>query len=380
MATTIFVVLIGIGLCTLILSRIGLLLTLRRKLHTPPAGFPAITVLKPMKGVDPSLEDNLRSFFKQAYPNYQLVLGSPDFADSANDVARKVAAEFPHIDAIVAPGSLALGYNPKVCSLANLYQHARHDLILVSDSNIRAPENYLANLAHHMERPNAGLVTSPFRGVDAKDLGGTLEQLHLNTFVVGGMCALNEVMRYHCVIGKSMMMRRADLDAFGGFEFLSRYLGEDQVSGEEIARLGKRVVVADVVIDNVLGSPGVKGFLARQVRWATIRRHIALPGYIGEFLLNPMAVALIGMLVLWNLPMLYAFLGVIVLKSLVDASFERALGVRRALWCYPMLILLKDLLLAVFWFKPFLNSTIQWRGDRVRVARRSLLVAAGERA
>ena len=370
----IFAGLTAFGLLVHIGMRLATGRTLARKVPDAKNPLP-ITVLKPMKGADPSLADNLRSIFRQNYPTFQLVIGSPDHDDPAMDIAREVAKEFPNVDVVIESGSIPNGHNPKVNSLSNLYQHAKHELVLISDSNVIAPENYLANLMAHYERDNAGLVTSPFRGVDPRNAGASLEQLQLNTFVVGGLCGMNELLGMTCVIGKSMMMHRDDLAKLGGFEFLSRFLGEDQVCGEEIAKLGKRVVVADVVIDNVLGATGFKGFLARHSRWALIRRHIAPAGYVGELLLNPVGVALIGLAVTWSINALLVLAGALVARTLVDWSYEALLKVKRNPLIYPFAVLLRDVLILAAWPRPLFQNSIHWRGDRVRIRRRSELLS-----
>src|SRR5262245_30701119 len=133
-----------------------------------PARLPAVSILKPLKGVDAGLEDNLRSFFRQHYPGFELILGSPDADDPALDVARRVAAEFPSVPSKVVVGGESLCPNPKMNLLAGLARHARHGIHLISDSNIEADAGYLRDLVAHLHRPGVGLVSSLFRGVGGK--------------------------------------------------------------------------------------------------------------------------------------------------------------------------------------------------------------------
>jgi ceramide glucosyltransferase len=340
----------------------------------PPASLPPLTILKPLKGVDEGLERNLRSFFRQDYPAYELVMGSPDADDPALDVARRVASEFPGFPARVVVGRESLCPNPKMNLLAGLSRHASHAIFLISDSNIEAGPGYLRDLVAHLHRSGVGLVSSLFRGSGWRGLGGALESLQLNTFVMGGVSAAYHLANLPCVVGKSMLFRRGDLESMGGFAFLGAHLAEDQVCGEEMKAQGRGVVVSGRLIDNVLGRRTVGQFLARHLRWCRIRRRISLPGYVAEFFVNPAPLALAALALAPSVPMGIVFGAVWLAASAIAASAERRVGVRRPLWLYPPLELLRGILTAAVWFVPFISGTVNWRGDRLRVGPRTRLV------
>ena len=339
----------------------------------PPASLPPVTILKPLKGVDEGLERNLRSFFRQDYPAYELVMGSPDADDAALDVARRVAAEFPGFPARVIVGRESLCPNPKMNLLAGLSRHASHPIFLISDSNIEADPGYLRDLAAHLHRPGVGLVSSLFRGSGWRGLGGALESLQLNTFVMGGVSAAYRLMNIPCVVGKSMLFRREDLDSMGGFAFLGAHLAEDQICGEEMKARGRDVVVSGRLIDNVLGRRTVGTFLDRHERWCRIRRRISLAAYLAEFLVNPAALALLALAIVPTVPMAIVFGSIWLTASAIAASAERRAGVRRPLWHYPPLELLRGILTAVVWFVPFFSGSVNWRGDRLKIGPRTRL-------
>jgi len=339
-----------------------------------PPSLPPVTILKPLKGVDDGLERNLRSFFRQDYPAYELILGSPDADDPALEVARRVAAEFPGFPARVVVGREALCPNPKMNLLAGLARHASHGIFLISDSNIEADPGYLRDLVAHLHRPGVGLVSSLFRGSGWRGLGGALESLQLNTFVMGGVSAAYRVMNIPCVVGKSMLFRREDLESMGGFAFLGAHLAEDQVCGEEMKARGRGVVVSGRLIDNVLGRRTVGAFLDRHERWCRIRRRISLGGYLGEFFVNPVPLALLALALSPAVPMAVVFGSVWLAASAMAASAERRAGVRRPLWHYPPLELLRGLLTAAVWFVPFFSGSVNWRGDRLKIGPRTRLL------
>ena len=149
--------------------------------HTPP-----VTIFKPLKGLDEELEENLRSFFQLDYPCYQLLFCVADADDPAIAVVRKLLGEFPDHDAQLVVGCPAFGLNPKVESLAAMDRHRKHDVILISDSNVRARPSYLRETACYLAEPGVGLVTNLFAGVGEVHPGAVLENLQLNGFIAGG--------------------------------------------------------------------------------------------------------------------------------------------------------------------------------------------------
>jgi hypothetical protein len=168
-----------------------------------------------------------------------------------------------------------------------------------------------------------------------------------------------------------MLLGREDLAAIGGFEFLSKFLAEDHVCAEELAARGRPVSVSGHLIDNVLGRRSLRDFAARHVRWARLRRHVNLPGYLGEILLNPVFLGLAGTLTLRTPLSAAVAVGALAVASALDLLGERAVGVRRPVWAYPLLeaglSLARGLLFAV----PFLGRTLRWRSNVIRIAART---------
>jgi ceramide glucosyltransferase len=344
---------------------------LRRGLPPVPAILPPISVLKPMKGMDADLEANLESVFAQDYPDFEVVLGTEDANDPALDVARRVAARHPERRSTVVSGAPTIGWNPKVNNLAHLARQARHEFVLISDSNIRVEPTYLKVLAAYQSGSNAGLVWSIFRGSGGRGLGGALETLQLNVFVCGGIAVWIGILGRTGAVGKSMLLRKTDLVEIGGFEYLGRFLAEDQVCAEELTARGRPVVLSTQFVDNVLGPRSLRDFAGRHLRWARLRRHVSLVGYLGEFLLNPVFLSLIGAAALRTPASLLIAGSALVWMSLVDLVAERALGLRRPVWHYPFLELALGLLRGLLWIVPLFSRRVVWRGRTLRIGRRS---------
>ncbi len=348
----------------------------RRLLQTNPGvaaeGLPPVSILKPLRGTDSDLAANLESFFHLDYPRYEVLFGVAAEDDPALEVARQVAARHPEIRSAVVVDGRAVGYNPKVNNLANLERRAAFDVILISDSNVRVHPSFLAEMVAALERPGVGLVSSPVSAPAGSNLGARLEGLQLNTYVLGGVAAMHRLGGV-CVMGKSMLMRRSTLSEIGGFAFLARFLAEDQVCGQEIARRGLSLALAPRPVVNVTGRVSVRQFLSRQLRWAKIRRHISPLGYCGEAVLNPIFLAAVAAAVVPSGGGLGLLLVTIVGKAAIDLASERALGVARSPLWYPFLSTAKDLLLGLAWFVPWFDASVVWRGNRLRIGRRTRL-------
>ena len=363
--------LVALGLLFALLQALAQRGQLQAPRPPAPADLPPVAILKPLKGVDADLKENLRSIFRLDYPEIEILLGAEEADDPALAVAQRVAAEFPHVRSIVLCGAAPVGFNPKVNNLANLLPRASHPLILISDSNVRVPADYLKDLVAHRTRAGGGLVWSLFRGVNGRGLGGMLESLQLNVAVMGGVSALMRLLRIPCCVGKSMLLHRQDLEFVGGFRFLGQFLAEDQVCAEELARSGRPVTVTGRLIDNVLGRRTFKDFVGRHLRWARLRRRVNLGGYLGEALLTPTFLAGASLLALRTIDAAIVAGLALAAMTIVNSSTERLLGVRRPGWSYPLLELALSSTRGVLWFVALVTGKVVWRGNVLSLGPRS---------
>jgi ceramide glucosyltransferase len=342
---------------------------------TLPEYTPPVTIFKPLKGLDEELEQNLRSFFRLDYPDYQLLFGVADEHDPAIPVVRSLMAEFPAQDAQLVIGAPAFGLNPKVENLASMDRFRKHQVILISDSNVRVRPSYLRETARYLADPGVGLVTNLFVGVGETRSGAVMENLQLNGFIAGNM-ALASVLRVTCVVGKSMLMPVPVLEAIGGFARVRNLLAEDQVIGVLVRKAGYSIRLSDHVIDNVNLRRGFNWFLNRHSRWYKIRRQMALPTFVAEPMANLATVGLVWAFsgdsgIAWG-----GLAGLVGLGIARDALQTRWLSGRfprlRSLLFSPI----KDVLLLPLWFDAIVNSRVQWRGHRFHVGRLTRLRSA----
>jgi len=353
---------------------------LRRHICRPrrtPASLEAISILKPLCGVDDGLERSLEVFAALDHPRYEVLLGVRSRSDAAWPVANAAAARWPgRFRVVVQRGEP--GLNPKVNQLVSLARAARHDILVVSDSNVRVPRDYLRDIAAHLESEEVGLVTHPIAGVGERSVGSLLDNLHMTAAMSGGMVAAKLLAGRDIVIGKSMAMRRRDVEALGGFESVKDVLAEDYVLGVRVrAELGKRVVVAGLPVENVNQGRGVKDFLARYTRWCVMQRKIVGPVVYGaQALLNPVALALAGAMLARDAAALGLLAAVCAAKAALDGASARALQCGGFPWPKLSLVPVKDLLFAFAWACGLVKSTVDWRGNALRVLEGSRLERA----
>lgn len=335
--------------------------------------MPPVSILKPLKGLDDSLYENLESFCRQDYPEYEIIFALRSTDDPAYRVALRIKEQFPARDISIVAEWCGEGLNPKVDTLVPAYRASRHGFVLISDSNVRVEKEYLKEIVKHMEDPGVGLVSSLIRGVGGRSIGSALENLHLNTFVVGGVCFLDRFFKVPCVVGKSMLFRREHLEELGGFGEVKDHLAEDYIFGRKMKQLGKKVVLSNHIINTVNESWHVRQFLARHIRWGKLRRQIGGAAYSLELIGNPVCMSLVPLLILGpsRMTLLLQFIA-FSLKASGDYLMSRQVkaGVNPALY---LLSPLKDFLIGMAWFVPIFSNKVEWRGDRYIIGKDSFL-------
>ena len=363
----------------LLLHRLGLWATLR---HTaadsrepdPAPSWPGLTVLKPIKGLEEELEQNLRSFFEQSYPApLQFVFASTEPLDPGIALARRVAAAYPGANVRFVLSDAAFGINPKVSNLAGGLLAAEHDLILQTDANVRLRPGYFESVVREFHARGAALLGSLIAGVGERSLGALLDNIQLTTFTTPGICLADELVNIPCVIGKSILYRRGELESLGGLRLVKDVLAEDYVLGELYARAGKSVVLSRLVVDNVNVTTPVRRFLARHSRWLKMRVVVHLGGFAADLLSNATLFALLAAAVSGELPILALAALVLFYKSRVDARFVTHLRGRALTPLQQLALPLRDVVLPCLWVYALFSRTTEWRGRKFRLSAGSLL-------
>ncbi len=350
------------------------------------ARYPPVSILKPLRGLDDNLFDNLASFCEQDYPEYEVLFCLQDRNDPAYKVAKKVQDKYPDRKLFLIIGKCNTGFNPKVNNLIPAYRKARHPYVLISDSNVFVDKNYLKEIMVHTDDPSVGLVSNLIRGVGARSIGAFLENLHLNSFIIGSVSFLDRFLGMPCVIGKSMLMKKDDLEALGGLTAFQDVLAEDFIIGRAMQQSGKKVVLSNYLISNVNEYWGIRRFLNRHTRWGKLRWKIGGVKYLSELLANPAFIAVLPVLFTGPsresisfavLISLIKSLGDCLLGRMIEASSAGTVLCRQSPLIY-LLTPIKDILVGIIWFVPLLSSTVIWRGSRYVIGQDSRLFPCPE--
>ncbi len=325
-----------------------------------------ISVLKPLAGLDLELEHNLRSFFEQDYTNFEILFAVRDLDDPAVAVVEAVRKEYPHVSSRVIVTGSSRYTNAKVYSLDLMLAEAEHDLVVMSDSDIRATPSLLRTAAAEFSDPKVGVATCPYRAVAGSLAGGSLwsrlEATGMNVDFISGILAARMLEGMQFAVGPTIIARRSALDSFGGLERLKDYLAEDFVMGKFAAEAGYGVILSSYVVEHHIGISGLLENAEHRLRWARSTRRSRPLGYFGQALTMPLP---------WSLavcaanPAWWPVLPVTLAIRWAAAYVVSARVLRtRINWA---LMPLEDLAGFGFWLAGCFGSTIVWRGRRYRL-------------
>ncbi len=387
-------VLTGIGLAeALAVSR--LVASFARTRLGPPVDRPPVTVMKPLHGNDPLLEEALTTLCRQDYPVWQIVFGVQDANDPAIEVVHRLRQRFPDLDIalVVDPG--LHGRNRKVANLINMMRAVRHDLLVIADADIHVRPDYLDRLVASLLQPGVGLVTTLYAGLPvvgadpAQDLRARLAlparlgATHITHGFLPGAVLARALGRQDC-LGATMCLRRSDLDAIGGFYALADHLADDNVLGRRIAALGLRVALADTVPLTTVPETSSIALFRHELRWARTIRALEPAGFAASAVQYPLAWALLTVLLAggapWSFGLFFAAWG---LRAVAALGVDRALA---SLWpndsnvatmpaghdaadlafsCPVWLLPLRDILSVAVMIASYASRQVDWRGHEL---------------
>ncbi|MFZ5470339.1 MAG: glycosyltransferase [Myxococcota bacterium] len=361
------------GALTMLVELACLFILRHRRLPDPPR-WPSFSILKPLCGLDDELKENLESHLALDYPGeYEVLLGVRSEKDAAYPLARDFAAAHPDkVRLCVQQGEP--GHNPKVNQLITLTRAAKHELIALTDSNVRVHPEYLKEHARVLADPRLGLSSHVFIGVGEKKLGAVLDNLTLASYCATSIAAGSVAMRLDQIVGKSLGLRREVLAQVGGWHEVKDLLAEDQQLGVALRRMGLRTALCPTPVQNVQINQPLSHFWGRHTRWAMIRFRVLIPGVLLEPIMNSSVLALAGALVAWRHPGAWAFAAGMAFFSIVYAQtvavIARGYGFS---WRHLLLVPLRDVLFFLTWVRGATMRWVTWRGNRLHVLARTRL-------
>ncbi len=343
-----------------LVALLGALLRPRRGAPWPGAvALPAVSILKPLCGAEPRLYECLRSFCNQAWPQLQIVFGVRDPADPAVAVVRRLQHEFPLLDLALVVDGTHHGSNAKVSNLINIMAVAKHDYLIIVDSDIRVEPGYVQQVVAPLLDHSVGIVTCPYVGRPLPDLWSQLGAQFINGWFVPSVFVAALFGSRAFAFGATIALRRQVLEAIGGLPAIADQLADDYRLGELTRERGLRTVLSEVVVETVVEERSLQSLLGHELRWLRTIKAVRPVGYSLAFVTFALPVAVIGVALAGGTPLSGLLLGITALLRLLmhlywSPSGERSTWTR--LWAVPV----HDCALFGVWWWGFLGQRVHW--------------------
>lgn len=343
----------------------GLFVRRRYLAPSPPprTRWPGVTLLKPLFLDEAGLEENLRSFFEQNYQGpLQIVFGVHSQSDPALRIAEKLRVDYPDRDLAFVVNPNFTGPNPKVANLANMLGHARHEILIASDSDIRVPENYVQTLVAELGEPGIGAVTCLYRGSPRGNIWAILEAMHIDYAFLPNVVFGTSLGLTNPCFGSTIAVRRSTLAEIGGLNAVSSHLADDYEIGRAIRARGYRVSLSSLVVEHICSEAWMTSLVRHELRWAKTIRLLNPAGYAGSVVTHTLPLALLA-----ALTMGLSAPGLSLVMAALTARMWLAWRVRRVVGFQPgplWLLAFRDMLSFVVFLGSYFGNSVYWRGTR----------------
>ena len=343
-----------------------------------PIRQPPITLLKPLCGAEPELYLNLRSFCTQDYPSYQIVFGVRDAADPAIAVVRRLMEEFPALSLQLAINDTQHGGNRKVSNLINMLPHARHDLLIIADSDTRVRGDYLNTVTRPLLDPQVGMVTCIYRCLPSGGIWSRLGSMYINDWYMPAVLLAWLFGHRGYASGQTIALRRDTLDAVGSLQAVANQLADDYRLAESVRCIGQRVVLSRYLLETVQSEPTAADLVGHELRWMRTLRVLTPASF--NFLFFSFTLPLLGVGAALasgerRLAGVLIALASLTLACRLGLSWVASRGQRRLPLAEFCLLPVRDLLLCWTWSRALFTSRVSWRGSEYEVDRQGVLRA-----
>ncbi len=335
----------------------------------PALHSPAVTILKPLHQDEPDLSRNLETFFTQSYAGaVQIVFGVHDECDPAVAVVRALQARYPHCDTVIVADPALYGANGKVSNLINMLPAARHDTLVLSDSDIAVGPLWLSQVTAALARPGVGIVTCVYTGAPARDghkLWSALAAMSTSyTFLPNVVLGTTLGLAAPC-FGSTIALKRRTLDEVGGFAAFADHLADDYEIGRAVRGMGYTLAIPAMGVSHTAAENSAGALFRHELRWTRTIRLVNPVGHLGSFVTHGFAFALIAAILLqFNIVglgiLVLALAARLFLKSRIDDVFGTHAG---PAWLMP----LRDLLSFAVFLVSLTGETVHWRGTHFAV-------------
>lgn len=344
----------------------------------PAEGYvPGITLLKPLRGAEADLYGNLASFCDQDYPGaVQILFGVQDANDPAVAVVLRLIAERPGEDLQLRVLANAAGPNPKIATLIGLQRDIRHEVVVLSDSDVSVARSYLARTVAALAEPGVGLVTCLYRGAPLPGLWPKLASMAVDYhFLPAVLFGLALRIARPC-FGSTIALRRETLHRIGGFDAFVSRLADDNAIGESVRALGMRVAIPRWVVAHACSEKSLAELWRHELRWGRTLRAVSPAGYAGTLVTHPLSLALLGALLDgFGWLGLAAVAAAIACRLVLQLQVDHTLGLSTSRWWLGPV---RDVLAFAVFVASFFVDVVSWRGRRYRVCADGTLVPVVE--
>ncbi|MEI8355628.1 MAG: bacteriohopanetetrol glucosamine biosynthesis glycosyltransferase HpnI [Deltaproteobacteria bacterium] len=336
--------------------------------HRVDRSSPPVTILKPVKGLDPESFANFASFCRQDYPRFQIVFVAASPNDPVIKVIRDLITQYPDVDMELVIDDRIYGANYKVCNLINAYHRAKYDILIVCDCDILVDPLYLRQVIAPFADPAVGLVTSLYRSTKVRGFATALEAMGLSSEMVPNVMVAMKLEGLSFAMGATMALRREALLKIGGFHALVDYLADDYQLGQMVRRAGYKLRLSRHYVESVMKRESLKEIVSRQLRWARTMRASRPAGFFASGITQTVPLALFALIA--SGPSAAGGWAVLLLTSVRIVSavtfsrfYVRDAILPRFLWLLP----LRDILSSMTWALSFLGNRVVWRGALFRI-------------
>ncbi len=357
-----------------LLATVAALRFYRRPPLAPVNFTPPVSILKPVRGLDRDAYENFASFARQDYPEFEILFNVTDHRDPAIPVIQKVIRDFPSITIRLFTGCEQLGPSQKMNKLVRLSENARHDLLVISDSDIRVEPNYLRAVSLPFQDPSVGLVTCLYRGLTPPSFAADLEAIGISSDFDAGVLSAWQLGDIDFALGATMATTKARLTGIGGFAALVNFFCDDYELGNRIAHSGYRIALSSHPVSTVFPKQTLGESFRHQLRWNLTLRSSRPLGHFGLIVTQGLPWAILAALLAPSAAISAAYLAAYLLLRGLMAWMVGVWGVsdsllRRRMWMLP----LRDAFAFVVWLASFFHNRIEWRGSHYTIRNKQLV-------
>jgi ceramide glucosyltransferase len=342
-----------------------------KQTRSPRNFTPPVSILKPLCGVEPQAYENLRSHCIQDYPSYEIIFGVRDPNDPIVPIVRRLMTEFRGVSMRLVVCPKTLGMNFKISNLIQMLPEASHSHLLINDSDISVPSNYLSRVIAPLQDPAVGMVTCLYSGISSETLGSKLESLAIESDFMPGILSARQLEGgVYFGLGSTLAFPRKALDTIGGLQTLVDYLADDYELGHRISQSGFKVVLGDCVVDHHLPAYSLPSFFQHQLRWGRTVRDARPSGYAGLLFTFVLPWSIVALAVSRGGALEWALLAsALIVRLAVTVVFGSAVLKDKQVWANLWLTPIRDFVAVVVWVACYMGRRVVWRGNAFKLAK-----------